>query len=107
MINRINSEKQICFLLEMVSAENLQEATKAERYGDRYLKRTRRQIEKKMLLILSSHTLRRYFYADIYITIRLCLLRSLCGIKRLQGSKTDPKESKCDPEDHMFINEDH
>jgi hypothetical protein len=39
MINRINSEKQICFLLEMVSAENLQEATKAERYGDRYLKK--------------------------------------------------------------------
>jgi len=41
MINRISREKQICFLLEMVSAENLQEATKAERYGDRYLKRTR------------------------------------------------------------------
>jgi len=31
------------------SAENLQEATTAERYGDRHLKRTRRQIEKKML----------------------------------------------------------
>jgi len=41
MINRISREKQICFLLEMVSAENLQEATKVERYGDRYLKRTR------------------------------------------------------------------
>jgi hypothetical protein len=39
MINRISREKQICFLLEMVSAENLQDTTTAERYGDIYLKK--------------------------------------------------------------------
>jgi hypothetical protein len=29
----------------MVSAENLQEATTAERYGDRYLKRTKKMLD--------------------------------------------------------------
>lgn len=48
MIDWINREKQIGFLLEMASAESPQEAIAiAERYGDRYLRRTGKQIKKK------------------------------------------------------------
>jgi hypothetical protein len=48
MIAWINKEKQIGFLLEIASAENPQEAIAiAERYGDRYLRRTGKQAKKK------------------------------------------------------------
>ncbi|MDT7889884.1 MAG: hypothetical protein RQ885_13050 [Desulfurococcales archaeon] len=48
MIAWINREKQIGFLLEIASAENPQEAIAiAERYGDRYLRRTGKQAKKK------------------------------------------------------------
>jgi hypothetical protein len=48
MIDWINREKQIGFLLEIASAENPQEAIAiAERYGDRYLRRTGKQAKKK------------------------------------------------------------
>jgi hypothetical protein len=48
MIDWINKEKQIGFLLEIASAENPQEAIAiAERYGDRYLRRTGKQAKKK------------------------------------------------------------
>jgi hypothetical protein len=48
MIDWIDSEKQINFLLEIASAENPQEAIAiAERYGERYLRRTGKQAKKK------------------------------------------------------------